>query len=227
MKQLLIVLVLLLVSAVSASAQVGEQASYFVDYYSNNINPLAADQVIRAINVGAFGTPLTSIGTGQGDICENIYVFDNNQEMVACCACRLTPNELSSAAVGAQLTNHALTGTAPVAGVVKIAFTLPASYNGPTGCRAETAVLGGLVTYPGTLELGVAVQAEWAAVFGTHLQAEPPASTTRLFVTETEKLPQFLSSYEAQFLPNACSFVRYLGSGTPGTCSCNAGLGAR
>jgi hypothetical protein len=223
MKKLLVVLgLLLLVSAVSASAQVA-QASYFVDYYSNNINPLAADQVIRAINVGTFGTPLTSIGTGQGDICENIYVFDNNQEMVACCACRLTPDELSSAAVGAQLTNHALTGTAPVAGVVKIAFTLPANYNGPTGCRAETAVLGGMVTYAGTNELGVAAQGSWAAVFGTHLQAEPPASTTALFVTETEKLPQYLSGYEAEFLPNACSFVRYLGSGTPGTCSCNAG----
>jgi len=187
--------------------------------------------VIRAINVGTFGTLLTSIGTGQGDICGNVYVFDNNQEMVACCACRLTPNELSSAAVGAQLTNHALTGTAPVAGVVKIAFTLPASYNGPTGCRAETAVLGGAVV-DGNVDslidtVQIAANAEFAAVFGTHLQAEPPASTTSLFVTETEKLPQFLSSYEAQFLPNACSFVRYLGSGTPGTCSCTAGLGAR
>jgi hypothetical protein len=147
--------------------------------------------------------------------------------MVACCACRLTPNELSSAAVGAQLTNHALTGTAPVAGVVKIAFTLPEPYNGTKGCRAETAVLGGLVIYPDGMEEGPAAQGEWAAVFGTHLQAEPPASTTSLFVTETEKLPQFLSGYEADFLPNACSFVRYLGSGAPGTCSCTAGLGAR
>jgi hypothetical protein len=67
MKKLLVVLgLLLLLTAISASAQaVGEQASYFVDYYSNNINPLAADQVIRAINVGTFGTPLTSIATGR------------------------------------------------------------------------------------------------------------------------------------------------------------------
>ncbi len=203
MKKLLVVLgLLLLVSSVPAFAQ-----TYFVDYYSNNINPLAADQVIRAINVGAFGTPLTS---PTGDICQNVYVFDNNQEMIACCACRLTPNELSSAAVGAQLTNHALTGTAPVAGVVKIAFTtVPAG-----GCKAETAVLTG-------------ANAAWAAVFGTHLQAEPPSSPTSLFVTETGKLPQTLGPDEAAFLPQACSFVRYLGSGAPGTCSCTAGLGAR
>jgi len=137
MKKLLVVLgFLLLASSISAFAQ----GNYFVDYYSNNVNPLAADQVIRAINTGTYGTPLTSNATGTGDICENVYVFDNNQEMVSCCACGLTPDELSSAAVGAQLTNHALTGTAPVAGVVKLVFTLPASFNGPTGCRAETGV---------------------------------------------------------------------------------------
>ena len=204
MKKLLVVLgLLLLVSAVPALAQ----GYYYVDYYSNNINPLAADQVIRAINNGLLGTPLTS---PTGDICENVYVFDNNQEMIACCACRLTPNELSSAAVGAQLTNHALTGTAPVAGVVKIAFTtVPAG-----GCKAETAALTGAV-------------ANWAAVFGTHLQAEPPSSPTSLFVTESVKNPQTLGPDEAAFLPQACSFVRYLGSGNPGTCSCTAGLGAR
>ena len=102
MKKLLVVLgILLLVSAVPALAQ----GTYYVDYYSNNINPLGADQVIRAINVGVLGTPLTSIGQlpgttqGQGDICQNVYAFDSNQEMIACCACHLTPNELSSASV--------------------------------------------------------------------------------------------------------------------------------
>ena len=205
MKKLLVVLgLLLLVSALPTFAQ-----SYYVDYYSNNINPLAADQVIRAINVGAAGTPMTS---PTGDICQYVYVFDNNQEMIACCGCQLTPNELSSAAVGAQLTNHALTGTAPVAGVVKIAFALAARQ--PAGCKAETA------------NLGVA-NAALAAVFGTHLQAEPPSSPTALFVTETNKLPQTLGEAEAAFLPQACSFVRYLGSGLPGTCTCDAGLGSK
>ncbi len=218
MKKLLVVLgLLLLVSALPVLAQ----GTYYVDYYSNNLNPLAADQVIRAINVGVLGTPLTSIGQGPGgvpgtgDICQNVYVFDNNQEMIACCACRLTPNELSSASVGSQLTNHALTGTAPVAGVVKISFTIPNAANGPSGCRAETAVLNGGASVAGL-----------AAMFGTHLQAEPPSSPTALFVTETNKLPQFLSEAEALFLPNACSMVRYLGSGLPGSCTCTAGLGS-
>jgi hypothetical protein len=61
MKKVLVVLgFLLLASSISAFAQ----GNYFVDYYSNNINPLAADQVIRAINTGTYGTPLTSLGQG-------------------------------------------------------------------------------------------------------------------------------------------------------------------
>ena len=205
MKKLLAVLGLLLL--VSSAVPAFAQSFYFVDYYSNNINPLVADQVIRAINIGTLGTPLTS---PTGDICQNVYVFDNNQEMIACCACRLTPNELSSAAVGAQLTNHALTGTAPVAGVVKIIFSVPLA----TGCAAEAA--------------SIAFPTNAAEVYGTHLQAEPPSSPTSLFATEAEKIsPGLPSINELLFLQQACSFVRYLGSGTPGTCSCTAGLGAR
>lgn len=86
---------------------------------------------------------------------------------------------------------------------------------GPTGRRAETA------------DLTEAHTDTRAAVFGTHLQAEPPGSPTSLFVTETQKFSSFLSLQEAAFLPNGCSFVRYLGSGLPGTCSCTAGLGSR
>jgi hypothetical protein len=52
-------------------------------------------------------------------------------------------------------------------------------------------------------------------VFGTHIQVTGGAS----YVTETEKLPSPLSADEASFLPTACSFALYLGSGK-GTCAC-------
>jgi hypothetical protein len=215
MKKLSLVLSLVLLAAAApmlaqnASAVTG---SYYNTYYSNNINPLVADQVVRAINVGAHGVTINNPESGVGDICENVFVFDSNQEMIACCACRLTPNELSSAFVGSQLTNHALTGTAPVSGVVKVLFTRPDPVNGPTGCRAETSA---------ATELGL------GAVFSTHLEAEPPSSPTSLFVHGEQNLPQVLSAGEFAFLTNACMFVRYLGSGTPGSCSCSAGFNAR
>jgi hypothetical protein len=213
MKKTLIVLALvLLMSALPASAQNTTAVSgfYYNTYYSNNINPLVADQVIRVINSGANGATIPP-DSGTGDICENLYVFDNNQEMIACCACRLTPNELSSAFVGSQLTNHALTGTAPVAGVVKLLFTAP----GPAGCKPEFVGQAGYQLVNG------------AAVFATHLEAEPPSSPTSLFVHGEQTLPQILSAGELNLLDNACAFVHYLGSGLPGTCSCTAGAGAR
>ena len=54
-----------------------------------------------------------------------------------------------------------------------------------------------------------------AQVFGTHLQVTGGAT----FVTETANLSSPLSTAEAGFLPAACLFVQYLGSGK-GVCGC-------
>jgi hypothetical protein len=195
MRKLLVVLGVLVLMSSAAFAQ----GTYFVDYYSNNPGPAGpADQWIRIINVGVNGTPLT---TPVGDICASIYVFDNAQEMAACCSCRITPDEYASARVGTQLTNNTVTGVIPAFGVIKVATT-PAG-----GSCNPTAPLTGADT---TL----------AQVFGTHLQVTGGAT----FVTETEKLSSPLSSAEAGFLPMACSFARYLGSGF-GTCRCNTPTG--
>ena len=191
MKKLLVVLGILALVPGLAFAQV----TYYVDYYSHNAGPVpgAPDQTVRIINVGLGGTPLTS---PVGDICANIYVFDNNQEMIACCAQRITPNELDSASVGNQLTNNPVTSVVPWAGVIKIVLT-PA---GSTTCNASSFPDGA------SASLGVA--------FATHLQVTGGAT----FVTETGLSPANLSSYEAGFLPQACSFAKYLGSGK-GTCT--------
>jgi hypothetical protein len=192
MKKLLVVLGVLVLMSGAAFAQ---GTTYFVDYYSNNVGPVAgaADQVIRIINVGVGGTPLTS---PVGDICANVYVFDNQQELISCCACRITPDEYASARVGTQLTNNTVTGVIPAYGVIKVATT-PAD-----GSCNPAAPLTGAST-------------DLAQVFGTHLQVTGGAR----FVTETQKGTSVLSADEATFLPLACSFARYLGSGF-GICSC-------
>jgi hypothetical protein len=196
MKKLLVVLGLLVLVSGIASAQT-LAGSYFVDYYANNAGPVpdAPDQLVRIVNVGIGGTPLTH---PVGNICASIYVFDNNQEMIACCGCILTPNELATASVGTQLTNNPVTSVVPTAGVIKI-LTTPTL----TSCDPRTQ--------PG------APDTAYAQVFGTHLQVtgNPPAT----FVTETQKLWSPLSYVEHSFLQTACSFAQYLGSGK-GTCSC-------
>lgn len=141
------------------------------------------------------GTPLTSPA---GDICVDIYVFDNNQEMVACCAEQITPNELDSASVGSQLTNNPLTSVVPPAGVIKIVTT--PTFSAPCD--------------PTAFPTGAERNAGEAAAFATHLQVTRGAT----FVTETELLPSLLSDAEGAFLQTSCSFTRYLGSGK-GVCT--------
>src|SRR4029078_6522293 len=97
----LFVLVALLVMA--ASASIAQTSPYMIDYFSNNPGPGgAADQQIRLVNYSLQGTPLTS---PVGDVCANVYVFDANQELVACCSCRITPNGLISLSIANGLTN--------------------------------------------------------------------------------------------------------------------------
>jgi hypothetical protein len=192
MKKLLVVLGVLVLMSSAAFAQ----GTYFVDYYSNNGVDGRGNQSIGFINVGVNGTPLTS---PVGDICANVYVFDNSQEMAACCACRITPNEFAAANVLKELTNNTVTGVIPAFGVIKVATT-------PAGgsCDPTAPLLG--------------ADASLAQVFGTHKQVTGEAT---LF-TETQKRSSPLSAAEAGFLPLACSFARYLGSGF-GVCSCGTG----
>ena len=191
MKKTLIVLGALLLVSVMASAQIS--SPYLVDYYSNNAGPVpgAPDQVLRLVNTGELGTPLTS---PTGDVCSNIYVFDNNQEMIACCSCRTTPNELASASIGTQLTNNPVTSVVPTYGVIKVINSIPAGGCNPTAVGQLTDSIVG---------------------FQTHLQATGGAT----FVTETNVPGATLSAAEFGFLQTACSFAHYLGSGK-GTCSC-------
>jgi hypothetical protein len=194
MKKLFVVLGLLVLVPGLAFAQ----RTYYVDYHANNAGPNGVyDQIIRIVNVGTLGTPLSS---PVGDICANIYVFDPDQELIACCAERLTPNEADSALVGADLTYNTLTTFIPPTGVVKIVLTPP-----PTGGCDATAPLTG-------------ADAGLGAVWGTHLQTTGGLT----FLTETEKRHQTLGAGEAAFLPQACSFAHYLGSGR-GVCKSTVG----
>ena len=53
------------------------QAFYIVDYFDNANNPAYSDATVRITNVGL--TPGT--GTGVGDQCALIYVWDHDQQL--------------------------------------------------------------------------------------------------------------------------------------------------
>ena len=189
MKKLLVVLGLLVLVPGLAFAQ-----SYYVDYFSNN-HTSPADQIVRVINAGEFGSPIT---VPTGDICANFYVHNADQEMIACCATKLTPNALSSAYVGPQLTSNPLnSGAIPTSGVIKITLT-----------RDDTGATCDPRTPSGTPD------ATLGQVFATHLQV----TNGNTYVTETEKLASPLGGAEATYLPLTCFFLQQIGSGT-GVCT--------
>ena len=171
--------------------------TYLVDRYSNNGGPGSPiDTMLRLINVGSAGNPQTS---PVGDVCANIYVFDSNQEMISCCSCRLTPNELITSSVANDLTNNPLVSVIPVNGVIKIM---------PTAATAATC--DPTATAPSDSTLLEAAT--------THLEVTGGSS----YMTESEMAAVPLSSGEAGFLVSACTFVQYLGGGYGrGTCGCN------
>jgi hypothetical protein len=117
-------------------------------------------------------------------------VFDTAQEMIECCAYPITANALLQLSVNNNLTANPLTSVAPSAGVIKIVSSLPVG----TTCDPKT---------PGALTPNLR---SWA----THIQ-QP---TTGTFVTTETKVEDAgpISASEAAWLPQACTFVQFLGT---------------
>jgi len=186
-------LLLIVLGLVSFASAQGTADVYWVNYYSNRAPRAIYDQTVRIINPGEQGTPLSS---SHGTVCADIYVFDANQEMTECCACKITANGLLILSVNNDLTNNPLQGFPPAPdGVIKLVSDNRAN------CDPTSPVP--------TPDL---------RAWGTHLQ-NPGGS---LVTTEDEFLGATLQADELSFLGQACSFVLFLGSGK-GSCSCGNG----
>ncbi len=184
---------LLLTLTVGCLAFAQNETVYQVNYYANRNNSALADSVVRVINPGVVGTP---ISPDHGTICADIYVFDSTQEMLECCSCPITANGILELSLLNDLMQNPLTGfPAPDSGVIKIVSDVGANCNE-------------LAPQPIPTLLG----------FASHVQ-QPIAGT--FVTTEDEFQPAYLSQDELAFLGQACSFVQYLGSGK-GVCQCGA-----
>ena len=205
MKKLLVLVALIALAAIPSLAQYPVAAPYLVDYFANNPGPGgAADQLVRIVNVGQYGTPLSS---PVGDVCANVYVFDANQEMVACCSCRVTPNGLLSISVANSLTNNPVTSVVPVNGDIKIISTLA---RGTATCTPLT-YNGGIA--PSLVGWGSHIETSGGTAQGTFI------SVAELLGWNVVPDADGDNASEQAFLPQACQFARYLGSGK-GTCGC-------
>src|ERR1019366_7517653 len=127
-------LLVALVVAMAAFAQnpITADSPFQVRYAAN---PAAGESYIDIVNTGANGAPLLGPGFGgaAGNICVNVYAFSPDEQLISCCSCLVTPNQVVDLGVNRDLTYKTLTGVVPPAVVVKLLSTLAGNGSG-TSC---------------------------------------------------------------------------------------------
>jgi Ice-binding-like len=191
----------------STLAQVLVGTGFLVRYAANL---QAGESVINITNTGANGASLLGPGFGRavGNICVNVYAFSPDEQLVSCCSCLLTPNQVSTLGVNADLLYKTLTGAPVTSTAIKLVSTLAGDGSG-TSCTNSAAKLLDTTTtiVPGML------------AWGTTLHAQGAAFVT----TEAPFLPATLSAGEKASISGRCAAIIGNGS-TYGICkSCVAG----
>ena len=175
--------------------------------------PADAFQIRYAANLGAGQSVinLTNAGTNGGLdridwICANVYVFDQVQELIACCACPLSPNDLQTLSVQSDLISNTLTPGVPTGVTIALLAT---DDTGPGTCDAAT---------PGTTFVS------GLRAWGTTLHAAPGGTYQ---VTETEFSQVALGGTglgsEYAKMTSFCSFIEADGTGYGICTSCHSG----
>ena len=167
------------------------------------LGPADAYQVRYAANLGAGQSVIniTNAGTNGGRdkvdfICANVYVFAQDQQLISCCTCPLSPNDLRTLSVQNDLINNTLTPGVPTGVTVTL---LASDDTGPGTCNAATVD-------PTKLVSGM-------RAWGTTLHAAPGGGFA---VTETEfsqvalSGPQVGSEFDK--ITSFCAFIQADGS---------------
>jgi fimbrial isopeptide formation D2 family protein len=191
--------------------------------YVANLN--IGDSYIDFTNTGVNGNNPLGPGVGTtGNMCVNVYAFDPNEELIACCSCLVTPDQTVSLSVNTNINAHSTEAglTSLTVKLVSVSPLVVSSTNPSlTNCTNSAAgfvnvVVGGaLITTPtATLQTGL-------AAWGTTVHSGPTAG---LFSeTETAFTPFTLSASEASSIFGRCAAIIGNLSGN-GICStCKAG----
>jgi hypothetical protein len=158
-------------------------------------NFLAGDSYIDLTNGGTVGGYDPT-----GDICANVYVFAQDQQLVSCCSCVLTPNHLRTLSARNDLINNTLTPGVPTAVSIAVLATKGSTCNAANVTANNLA--GGLRAWGTTPH---------AAPGGGYIVGETPFSAVALSATELQKMTSY------------CGFIQSNGSGY-GICnSCRTG----
>jgi hypothetical protein len=183
------------VPGVAAEADGVYQLRYFA-------NLTAGDSFIDITNAG------TNSGFDpDGRVCANLYVFDPAEELVACCACNITPNGLASFSLRNDLIFNTLTGSPLLKGVtVKVLASLPLPVGGG-GVPTFTSICNPSTPNNANLVRGLKV---WGITL--HNDTTLPALAQPFLLTETEFAKAELSATELAKLTGFCRFIQIVAS---------------
>jgi hypothetical protein len=190
------ILLVILTAAIGALAQPAGSEGILI-WDPNNL--LIGDSVVNMTNAG------TRNGFDPaGGICANVYVFDPSEELVACCACYISPDGLRSLSVKQDLVSNTLTPGVPGSVLIKLLASTPL---GATTCDPASPTAANLE--PGLVAWGTDLHQNTTT--GTYQVTEKPFETAGSSATELTKLTTF------------CGFIQANGS-TFGICkSCRFG----
>ena len=207
--------VFLAAAALSAVAFAQSDSGFQVRYAANL---QFGESYIDIVNTGANGAPVLGPGLGgaTGNICVNVYALDPGEELVSCCSCLVTPDQVVNLGVNRDLTSKTLTGVIPTSVTVKLVAILAGTGGSGTGTVCNNSAAS---------SAGTSAVITGMAAWGTTLHATPTAGTYA--TTETAFTPSTLSAGELSSLVGRCASIIGNASGFGICSSCRAGaLGA-
>jgi len=191
------------------------------DVYPGHNHPSDAFQVRYAANLGAGQSVINLTNAGSnggyepyGNICANVYVFAEDQQLIACCACELTPNHLQTLSVQSDLISNTLTPGVPIGVTIGLLAT-----EKPSGGTCDAAHPGGGTNMNGYGEWDIDT-APGLRAWGTTLHAAPNGGFA---LTETEFSQAGLDHTELYRMTSLCNFIEADGSGYGICASCRVG----
>jgi hypothetical protein len=225
---LAVVLVTLVFASMAVAQSGAGDGSYTVNFYTgaNQGLPDAQMHVVNPGSTGGIGNPTESpTATPQGgDLCANVYLFLPDQEMIACCSCKISPNGMQGFSLATDLVVNPLqNGTIPKAGAIKVVASQGGGASGaglatpPSGPGSVTTVSGHACD-AGTNYVASGILEAWV----THVRA----LGTTVGVTETANETSYLSDSEQTKLQQQCFTIEAsaslggVGSGA-GICKCD------
>ncbi|MDQ2947560.1 MAG: hypothetical protein M3Y27_16775 [Acidobacteriota bacterium] len=120
--------------------------------YASNL--AIGDSFINLTNTGTSST--ASFPVQDGNLCVNVYAFSPDEQLIACCACPVTPNGLASLSARNDLVSNTLTPGLPTAIVVKLLATAGTT---AASCNAAAVRTRTNLPAPGLAAWGTALHA--------------------------------------------------------------------